>query len=70
MRFGPSSKTRSQDDYPRQSNCKKRIRRNNEGDNGIGRCFCRLKNWRRIAPRYDELAHYFLSAPRLDATLL
>jgi hypothetical protein len=28
----------------------------------LERCFCRLKDWRRIATRYDKLARNFLSA--------
>ena len=30
--------------------------------NAIERVFCRLKDWRRIATRYDKLARNFLSA--------
>jgi transposase len=33
-----------------------------KGRNVIERCFCRLKDWRRIATRYDKLARNFLSA--------
>jgi transposase len=32
------------------------------GRNVVERCFCRLKDWRRIATRYDKLARNFLSA--------
>src|ERR1700736_50542 len=42
-----------------------RIRHDKEaykGRNVIERCFCRLKDWRRIATRYDKLAQNFLSA--------
>jgi transposase len=28
----------------------------------VERCFCRLKDWRRIATRYDKLAQNFFSA--------
>jgi transposase len=36
--------------------------------NVIERMFCRLKDWRRIATRYDRLARNFLSALALVAT--
>src|SRR5690606_30741796 len=38
--------------------------------NVIERLFCRLKNWRRIATRYDRLASNYLSAIALVATLI
>ena len=50
---------------PSKSNRTKRIRHDKEaykGRNVIERCFCRLKDWRRIATRYDKLARNFLSA--------
>jgi transposase len=31
--------------------------------------FCRIKNWRRIATRYDKLARYFLAATALVGAL-
>jgi putative transposase len=37
--------------------------------NLIERTFCRLKDWRRIATRYDKLARNFLSAVALAATI-
>ena len=37
--------------------------------NVIERMFCRLKDWRRIATRYDRLARNFLSAIALVATV-
>jgi len=37
--------------------------------NLIERLFCRLKDWRRIATRYDRTARNFLSALALAATL-
>jgi len=37
--------------------------------NVIERLFCRLKNWRRIATRYDRLAANYLSALALIATV-
>ena len=37
--------------------------------NLIERMFCRLKDWRRIATRYDRTARNFLSAVALAATL-
>jgi transposase len=50
---------------PAKSNRKKRIRYDKEAykdRNVVERCFCRLKDWRRIATRYDKLAKNFLSA--------
>jgi len=38
-----------------------------KGRNVIERCFCRLKDFRRIATRYDKLARNFLSAVYLAA---
>ena len=38
--------------------------------NLIERMFCRLKDFRRIAPRYDKRADTFLAAVLLAATLL
>lgn len=37
--------------------------------NQIERLFCRLKNWRRLATRYDRLAQNFLAALALIANL-
>ena len=38
--------------------------------NLVERLFCRLKDWRRIAPRYDKLARNFVSAVALAATII
>jgi len=38
-----------------------------KGRNVIERCFCRLKDFRRIATRYDKLARHFLAAVHLAA---
>jgi transposase len=38
--------------------------------NLIERLWCRLKDWRRIATRYDKLARNYLSAAYLAAALL
>ena len=40
-----------------------------KGRNVIERCFCRLKDFRRIATRYDKLARNFLSALQLAALI-
>lgn len=40
------------------------------GRNLIERAFCRLKDWRRIATRYDKLARNFESAIAIAATIL
>ena len=37
--------------------------------NQIERLFCRLKNWRRVATRYDRLAQNFLVALALIAAI-
>ena len=50
---------------PGKSTRKKRIRYDKEaykGRNVVERCFCRLKDWRRIATRYDKLARNYFSA--------
>jgi transposase len=39
------------------------------GRNVIERCFCRLKDFRRIATRYDKLARNYLSAVHLAALI-
>jgi len=39
------------------------------GRNVIERCFCRLKDFRRIATRYDKLARNYLSGAYLAAVL-
>ena len=57
---------------PGKSNRKKRIRYDKEAyknRNVIERCFCRLKDFRRIATRYDKLARNFLSAVCLVAVV-
>lgn len=38
--------------------------------NRIERAFCRLKDWRRIATRYDKLAANFASAVAIAATII
>ena len=38
-----------------------------KGRNVIERCFCRLKDFRRIATRYDKLARNFLAAIHIAA---
>lgn len=38
-----------------------------KGRNVIERCFCRLKDFRRVATRYDKLARNFLAAVYLAA---
>ncbi len=57
---------------PGKSNRKKRIRYDKKaykGRNVVERCFCRLKDFRRIATRYDKLARNFFSALCFVATL-
>jgi transposase len=38
-----------------------------KGRNVIERCFCRLKDFRRVATRYDKLARNFMAAVHLAA---
>ena len=50
---------------PGRSNRKKRIRHDKQtykDRNVIERCYCRLKDFRRIATRYDKLARNYFSA--------
>jgi len=57
---------------PSKSNRKKRIRYDKESykkRNVVERCFCRLKDFRRIATRYDKLARNYSSALCLVASL-
>jgi len=57
---------------PGRANRKKRIRYDKEayrGRNVIERCYCRLKDFRRIATRYDKLARNFFSSVCLVAAL-
>jgi transposase len=37
--------------------------------NLVDRLWCRLKDWRRIATRYDKLGRNFLSATLIAATI-
>jgi transposase len=41
-----------------------------KGRNVIERCFCRLKDFRRVATRYDKLARNFLAAVHLAAIVV
>ena len=57
---------------PGRSNRKKRIRHDKQAykdRNVIERCYCRLKDFRRIATRYDNLARNYFSALCLVATV-
>ena len=57
---------------PGKSNRKKKIRHDKQAyknRNVVERCFCRLKDWRRIATRYDKLAQNFFSALCFVATV-
>ncbi len=57
---------------PSKSDRKKKIRHDKEAykkRNVVERCFCRLKDFRRIATRYDKLARNFFSALCFVATL-
>ena len=55
-----------------RANRKKRIRHDREaykGRNVIERCLCRLKDFRRVATRYDKLARNFFSSVCLAAAV-
>ena len=57
---------------PGKSNRKKKIRHDKEAykkRNVVERCFCRLKDFRRIATRYDKFAQNSFSALCFVATL-
>ncbi|MBR0881997.1 transposase [Bradyrhizobium liaoningense] len=57
---------------PGRSNRKKRVRHDKQAykdRNVIERCYCRLKDFRRIATRYDKLARNYFSALRLVAAV-
>ena len=57
---------------PGRSNRKKRIRHDKQAykdRNVIERCYCRLKDFRRIATRYDKLARNHFSALCLVAAV-
>ena len=57
---------------PGKSNRKGKIRHDKnayKNRNVVERCFCRLKDFRRIATRYDKLAQNFFSALCFVATL-
>ena len=57
---------------PGKSNRKKRIRHDKKAykkRNVIERCFSRLKDFRRIATRYDKLARNYFAALCLVATV-
>ena len=58
---------------PGRSNRKKRIRHDKQAykdRNVIERCYCRLKDFRRIATRYDRLARNYLASVCLAAALV
>jgi transposase len=57
---------------PGRANRKKRIRHDKEaykGRNVIERCYCRLKDFRRIATRFDKLARNYFSGLCLVAAV-
>ncbi len=56
----------SRSNASRKAHCPKRIYRQRHK---IENFFCRLKDWRRIATRYDKLARNFLAAASLVAAL-
>ena len=58
---------------PGRSNRKKRIRHDKEAykdRNVIERCYCHLKDFRRIATRYDKLARNYFSTLCFVATVV
>jgi transposase len=46
-----------------------RVKQANKDRNVIERCYCRLKDFRRIATRYDKLARNYFSALCLVAAV-
>ena len=68
-----SGRTASCPVIPGRANRKKPIRYDKEaykGRNVIERCYCRLKDFRRIATRYDKLARNFFSSVCIVAALV
>src|SRR4029077_4619534 len=58
---------------PGRANRKKRIRHDEEaykGRTAVDRCYCRLKDFRRIATRYDKFAINFFSSVCLVAAVV
>jgi len=55
-RYGPYTRSNA----TRKAYCPKRFYRQRHK---IENYFCRIKDWRRIATRYDKLARNFLAAP-------
>ncbi len=56
----------SRSNATKKAYCPKRIYRQRHK---IENFFCRIKDWRRIATRYDKLARNFLAAAQLVAAL-
>ena len=56
----------SRDNATRKAYCPKRIYRRRHK---IENYFCRIKDWRRLATRYDKLARNFLAAAALVGAL-
>lgn len=56
----------SRSNATKQAYCPKRIYRKRHK---VENFFCRIKDWRRIATRYDKLARNFLAATALVAAL-
>ena len=56
----------SRENAAKKAYCPKRIYRRRHK---IENFFCRIKDWRRIATRYDKLARNFLAATHLVAAL-
>jgi transposase len=72
MRFAPSLQQKIRPVIPGKSNRKKRIRHDRKAykrRNVVARRFGRLKDFRRIATRYDKLAGNFFSALCLVANV-
>jgi len=68
----PKNNRRILSGIPGRSNRKKRIRHDKQAykdRNVIERCYCRLKDFRRIATRYDKLARNYFSALCLVAAV-
>lgn len=57
----PSSSRVRQIPYDRTTYCMRNL---------VERLWCRLKDWRRVATRYDKLARNYLSGVYLAATLI
>jgi transposase len=56
--------------WPESGTCNNQALPDDKRRNVIERMFCKLKNWRPIATRYDRLARNYLSSLALAAIII